>query len=105
MEELRLLRRTLRSVKNGAIRETRDLERLLAVCWHDLDGADQTGMDGGKLIGRMEAVSWEAPILTFKIERHGATMCGSTRADVYTWRVDVNAGTAETDELMRWSAA
>jgi hypothetical protein len=43
---------------------------------------------------RIEAPTWAPPILEFAIERHGQTVNGSTRATVYIWRVDVDAGHA-----------
>jgi hypothetical protein len=51
-------------------------------------------MQAAKLIRRMENVEWVPPILKFRIERHGATVNGSTRADVQEWHVDVDRGTA-----------
>jgi hypothetical protein len=37
-------------------------------------------MTGQKLLGRMEEVVWEPPILSFTVERHGGTVQGSSRA-------------------------
>lgn len=46
-------------------------------------------MDAYKLRGRLEEVRWKPPLLTFAIERHGATVLGSTRAAVQYWGVDL----------------
>ena len=45
-------------------------------------------MQGYKLLGRTEAVSWERPVLRFVIERHGGAAFGSTRAELQRWEVD-----------------
>jgi hypothetical protein len=67
---------------------------LLADCWPDLEGGSGTSMTAHKL-DRVESLSWIPPVLTFIIERHGGTVLGSTRADLYTWSVDLNVGTAK----------
>lgn len=43
-------------------------------------GCYEGGMLSNKLLRRMEDVLWALPILSFRIERHGGTDCGSTRA-------------------------
>ena len=54
-------------------------------------------MDGHKLHGRMENVSWDPPQLTFKIERHSQTVCGSSRASIHKYRLNVDEKTADID--------
>jgi hypothetical protein len=66
---------------------------LLDKCWQDLEGADQTSMKDWKL-SRLENLSWNPPILSFTIERHGATVLGSTRAELQEWTVNLNLATA-----------
>ena len=56
--------------------------------------ATMAGMAGHKLIGRMEHVEWNPPVLTFVIERHGGTVLGSTRAELQRWTVDLDRKTA-----------
>lgn len=73
----------------------RDIETLLADCWDRLSGARREGMRGYKLVGRTEDMSWQPPVLTFGLERHGALVNGSTRAEVQMWRVDLTQGTAD----------
>ena len=68
-------------IKPRRIDQPRKLERLLSEVWDDLGGSD-CGMAGHKLIGRMEHVEWNPPVLTFTIERHGGTVLGSTRAEL-----------------------
>ena len=70
-----------------------DLERLLADCWQEFNG-DDGGMTGDKLLGRMEEVVWEPPILSFTIERHGGTVLGSSRAKLQEWMLDMASMTA-----------
>jgi hypothetical protein len=77
----------------GAI-ETRHLEKLLANCWDEFS-TDHGGMTGYKLLDRMEKVKWESPLLRFQIERHGATVLGSTRAEVQVWTLDLDMRTAK----------
>lgn len=73
------------------------VEPLLAKAWEYVDVHDHDfgGMEGYKLIGRTEGLTWNPPILAFDIERHGATVLGSTRADVQSWRVNIETRTAE----------
>jgi hypothetical protein len=73
------LKKYLQGVQPGTIDNATDLEMLLAWGWHELKG-DDGGMVGHKLIGRMEDVTWDPPIIYFTIERHGATALRSTRA-------------------------
>ena len=66
----------------------REIEAHLAPVWDALAG-DDGGMTSRKLHGRMEVVLWNPPRLTFYIERHGATVLGSSRAEVQEWTVDL----------------
>ena len=84
----------LESLKAGKISNTAQLEALLSVCWHEFKNSDEESMEGYKLHKRMKEVTWEPPILTFVLERHGATVCGSSRAGLHTWVVDFATCTA-----------
>lgn len=53
-------------------------------------------MHAGKL-GRMEGMRWEPPVLNFTIERHGAMIMGSTRAELQRWRVDLDHKTTRCE--------
>ena len=66
----------------------------LAVCWDEFLGSSDSGMGAYKL-DRAEDLHWDPPRLTFTIERHGATVKGSSRAETQRWVVDFDAGTAE----------
>lgn len=59
--------------------------------WPDDAG---TAMTWSKL-HRWESPTWDPPRLTLEIERHGATMGGSTRAEMQTWVVDTESRTVD----------
>jgi hypothetical protein len=80
--------------------ETRDIERLLFESWHEFTiESEDAGMEAYKLLNRTEEMTWAAPLLTFSIERHGATVGGSVYAHVYQWTIDVERGTANMDRF------
>ncbi len=70
------------------------VEAALAACWHQLHGGNEGGMEPGKLRGRTEDMVWEPPFLRFRVERHGGTALGSSRADLQDWTIDTNEATA-----------
>ena len=88
------LKEYLRSLGPGPISDMSQLPDLLADCWDELDGGNAEGMESYKLSGRMEDVSWEPPLLSFIIERHGGFVLGSTRAERHKWGIDVEAKSA-----------
>jgi hypothetical protein len=81
----------------GPIPATTELERLLAAAWNEFTG-DDGGMEPYKLLGRIEDVAWNPPLLTFTIERHGGTVMGSTRATLQDWALDLATMTARCVE-------
>lgn len=85
------LRAMLSLRRNGPLAATviPTVEGLLAEVWDDLAG-DDGGMNPDKLRGRMEAIAWNPPILSFFIERHGVAVLGSSRAEVQEWVVDLD---------------
>lgn len=42
----------------------------------------------------MKEASWNPPILSFKIERHGGMAQGSSRAEIQRWEVDLDTKSA-----------
>jgi|ERR1700730_1549328 hypothetical protein len=66
---------------------------LLVSCWDGLEGAGESSMADFKLY-RAEDLSWNPPILSLTIERHGGTALGSTRALLQEWRVNLDERTA-----------
>jgi len=79
----------LKTIPAGSISDIEHLEALIVQCWEEFDGGNAEGMKGYKLIGRMEDVKWDPPILSFSIERHGITAVGSTKATVQEWGINV----------------
>jgi hypothetical protein len=73
---------------------------LLYDCWDQLGIDDHTNMRADKL-WRIEEPTWRPPILQFKIERHGATVNGSSRAEVHISSIDLDKGTAGIAEERR----
>lgn len=78
----------LAALQPGAIADTDSLANILEACWNQFSGYSEQGMLGYKLY-RMEDAVWRPPILSFAIERHGATVMGSTRAELHNWEIDV----------------
>jgi hypothetical protein len=94
-DSIELLKQHLSEAEVGYPADPGQIVELLADAWDQFDKFDDTKMAGYKLFRRMENVTWKPPCLTFQIERHGATVLGSTRADLYTWSVDLDRRTAE----------
>lgn len=84
----------LGSIQSGPISNKSELESLLATCWDEFDGSGEESTEDYKLLGRMEDIIWKPPILSFTIERHGATVRGSSRAELHEWEVNVKEKTA-----------
>jgi hypothetical protein len=86
----------LSTLPDGPVTDARKLANLLAAEWDTFPGSEGAAMKDSKLY-RMENVVWKTPCLTFTIERHGATCCGSSRAELQDWRVDISTWTAGFD--------
>lgn len=83
------LRSLLATVRPGHITDG-DCARVLAElsqCWESIPGCDAKSTTADKL-RRAEDVCWKPPILSFKLERHGETVRGSSRASLHCWEVD-----------------
>jgi hypothetical protein len=94
MSSLKELQEMLRGLQPGEVSDPAPVATLLAKCWDELPGSEAAGMSGYKLLGRMEDVRWDPPVLSFGIERHGATVLRSTWAEVQYWDVDLQKATA-----------
>jgi hypothetical protein len=88
------LRTHLCELPAGHVTDVAPVEGLLASCWHELVGGESGGMEGYKVRGRMEDVTWDPPKLSFAIARHGGAAMGSVYAEIQSWEVDVDRGTA-----------
>jgi len=86
--ELRALREFLSQCKPGTISNVNELASLLKKCWGQLEGASQGKMAAYKLT-RMEDVEWHPPYLSFRIERHGSAVMGSSRAEMQSWNLNL----------------
>jgi hypothetical protein len=82
------LRNYLKTIPPGPIADVTKLRELLAHCWHEFSGHDETSMEDHKVF-RMEQAEWQPPKLGFVVERHGGTVMGSSRAELQGWMVDV----------------
>ena len=91
VEELERLRTTLQATEPGALDVTSELRQA----WDYLEGGSDGGMEAYKLHLRTRNMTWDPPILSFDIERHGAIVAGgSGYAEIQTWDVDIDKGTA-----------
>jgi hypothetical protein len=96
--DLQSLRETLESVSPGQV-SPQILDKilgLLAKCWHSFMGSELSAMDAWKL-HRAESLSWHPPVVSFIVERHGAIVLGSTRAELQGWQVNLETGTARCE--------
>jgi len=93
-EQLAELRKLLEATSPGPVDEASPVESLLVSCWECFRGNTETSMTAGKLLARIENLKWEPPCLEFEFERHGGTVKGSSRAELHSWSVDINARTA-----------
>lgn len=94
IDELKTL---LHSFPVGPIEDTEEIESRLTQCWESFSGSDDTKMHAGKLArnGSLENASWNPPILSFDVERHGAMVGGgSSRAELQHWMLNIETRTA-----------
>ena len=81
-------------LSTGPVADFGAIELWLAALWASFSGSSEGGMRAHKLRNRTEEMEWNPPVLAFRIERHGGTVNGSTRAEVQHWEIDVDASTA-----------
>ena len=89
--DLDLLRQLLRSKQPGPV--DHEVGTALEIAWDEITGSEATKLYSYKL-QRAEDLVWAPPFLTFQIERHGGTAQGSSRAEVYSWLVNIDRGEA-----------
>jgi hypothetical protein len=87
------------SFNAGPITETTKLTNLLETFWSEFAGSTSEGMTGNKLRNRIEDVNWNPPMLSFSIERHGATVLGSSRAEYQSWEINFEEKTASFQNI------
>lgn len=84
----------LQQQPKGLIQDTETLKQRLTEVWNTLVGSSDQKTAAYKLY-RLDENEWEPPhTLRFKLERHGSTMQGSTRADIHYWEVNLALWTA-----------
>src|SRR5262245_57094022 len=90
MKALTRLRQLLQEQPAGELQGHRgkEVKELLADCWGELEGGDAEAMASWKL-DRAEGLTWEPPVLSFEIERHGGRVMGSSRAERQGWSVNL----------------
>lgn len=89
----------LNSKQPGPLDDEERVETLLVDAWDELDGSADGGMESYKLRGRMESLTWNPPILSFQIERHGGTANGSVYAEMQQWEIECEKGIANYDKF------
>ena len=82
IESLRGYLSSIPPTENFTTEQIDHLIPFLQKSWWDLYGAGEGKMGKGKL-ERIEKVSWAAPNLRFILERHGGTVMGSSRAELF----------------------
>ncbi len=100
-DELKALVDFLNDHPPGPIADSSQLSEVLASCWHELKKANDGGMAGYKLRGRMEFIAWHPPLLAFTIERHGGTVLGSKNGELQHWSVDLQEMSASFGSSVR----
>ena len=93
MSNLEKLRETIKDHPPGPLMDT--AFSALREAWDELEIFDDSKFYSSKLY-RAEDLTWSPPIITFTIERHGGMACGSSRAEVYIWSINVEAGIASS---------
>ena len=99
------LRVFLNTLTPGPVTDREHLIPLLKAVWEGLDGAREARMAAYKL-DRIEEAHWKPPFLEIAIERHGAIVGGgSTRAEVQTWRIDLDTKRATISDTRKRQVA
>ena len=69
---------------------------ILGENWEDIPGANCEKTYPYKIKrAQDEPMKWEAPILSFKLERHGGTVMGSKKAEIHSWVIDTQKRRAQ----------
>jgi hypothetical protein len=91
--------RVLNRVPAGAIPASisDELFKYVVASWNEFSGSSITNMDALKILrdDGPDEVTWHPPCLSFVIDRHGATVLGSTRAEKQQWTLNLEKRTAD----------
>lgn len=97
MEDITTLRDYLSTVPAGKLGGTKELRQQVMVrlcaAWSNIKYSDVQNTSADKL-WRAEKMEWKPPLLSFVLERHGATVNGSTRAALHFWEVNLETSSA-----------
>jgi len=93
-KKIQALNKALVALPSGSIHIFDQVEQLLSDAWDDFSGSTEGGMAAEKISGRAYDHDWDPPVLSFKIERHGGTVQGSSRAEIQYWSVNLRDKTA-----------
>jgi hypothetical protein len=99
MGDLTQLLAQLANTPAGPVPKEREKEiiSLLAACWDELAGSGGSAMKARKVY-RAEGLEWAPPRLIFTMERHGAVVFDSKRAELQRWVVDLETKTADCSQ-------
>ena len=93
-KKIQLLNKALIAIPSGPIHASGQVEQLLMDAWDDFSGSTGGGMAAEKISGRTYDLDWDLPVLSFKIERHGGIVQGSSHAEIQHWSVNLRDKTA-----------
>jgi len=91
VEDIKILREYVTNLKDGKVDDEHEetLITLLSRTWDLFSDSSETSMNAEKL-GRIDNVIFKYPdVITFEIERHGATVHGSVYAHVHKWTLNL----------------
>jgi hypothetical protein len=85
------LKRALLKLHPGAVSEeyVPAVLNALEAAWPLFSGCGEESTFASK-VHRAESLRWEAPLLSFILERHGRTVYGSSRADLHYWQINLD---------------
>jgi hypothetical protein len=73
---------------------------LLKASWSGFEGSELTRMEAWKLDREMPSdLSWNPPIVSFVIRRHGGTALGSARGEKQRWEINLEQNTARQQTI------
>ncbi len=94
-----LLAARLKDEPSGNLKdESGEILKLLALAWDELENSGHTKMNRTKLC-RIEKLHWASPEIYFEIERHGAVVLGSSRAEIQGWTVNLETRQTSCDSV------
>lgn len=90
------LKKYLKTIPAGPIEDEdqhAEVSSMIADAWDNFSPL-KGGMTPAKILGRLENLEWDPPNLSFIIERHGAFVLGSTRAELQAWTLNLESNEA-----------